>query len=106
MRNKFHGLLGVAWLLASVFTPSNATALGINPTTIWANPDGKVDDFDTTLVYQRGDVVMLQWDGWPYETPINTTLDWVDMWLTGHGTSYATRLEGILTFPCENPSLC
>jgi hypothetical protein len=105
MRNQFRRLLGVAWLLTSAFISSNAETTDIDPTLIWTNPDGKLADFDSTLVYQVGEVVMLTWDKWPYDNPINTTDVYVDMWLTGLETGYATRLSGILSYLREDLEL-
>jgi hypothetical protein len=98
MQNQFRRLLSIAWLLASAFTPSNAGTSDIDPTLIWTNPDGRLVDFDSTLVYKVGDVVVLQWDPWPYENVINSTGVWADLWLTAHdSTSFSPRrLDGII----------
>ncbi|EPE34328.1 hypothetical protein GLAREA_10022 [Glarea lozoyensis ATCC 20868] len=92
MRKQFSRLFATAWLLGSVFTTCDAATSNTDPSLIWTNPDGRLLDFDTKLVYRVGDLIRLSWNAWPYENVINSTQDNVDLWLTADQTTFTLRL--------------
>jgi hypothetical protein len=92
MRKQFSRLLATAWLLCSIFPACNAATSNTDPTLIWTNPDGRLADYDTKLVYRIGDVIRLTWNAWPYENVINSTKVNVDLWLTADQTTFTSRL--------------
>lgn len=98
MQNQFPQLLGVAWLLCSLFPTSYAETSTKNPQLIWNTPDGGLVDFDSSLQYQIGETIELSWDAWPYDNIINSSAVNVDLWLAAVGTAtFTSRLTGTLT---------